>query len=333
MYINDLPLVDTDDEKCLLFADDIAYIQSYAYKIKGKSIPDANELATQKAQIYLNQLEIWMNRWYLTLAPRKCAHLVFSKAANIANDKLDIRIYNEPIPFDVKPKFLGIVFDARLSFKEHNALIKEKVRDRINILKILSFDKHWALPEKFLVNIYKVLVRSVMDYSSIVTTAANKKVIRDLEVLQNEALRVIFKVSLMDHVTTEELLNRAEITSIEERHEELTSKYYEKIFIKNNPLIKSLFESYSKFKKRKLINEDQAIDESGTVDLERLNLIRSTNKKFLEEETHSTILCGAKSFIKDFIIDLGNIDPIGTASVDSLLLAWVPIFSRLLVNK
>ena len=174
IFINYVPLADNECEKCLLFADDIVYMQKFIYKSKGKLLEGTNERATEKAQSYLNQLESWMDRWQLSLAPHKCAQLTFTKATITAADDLNVKIYNVRIPYDPHPKFLGIIFDARLSFSKSNEYIKEKVRDRINILKILSYDKHWSLPETFLINLYKVLVRSIFDYSSLVTIAGNK---------------------------------------------------------------------------------------------------------------------------------------------------------------
>lgn len=143
--------------------------------------------------------------------------------------------------------------------------------------------------------------------------ACASKLLKDLEVLQNESLRIIFKKSLLDHVSCEDLRSWADITSIAKRHEELLTDYYEKVLIKKNPLITELFEKYRSFKLRKIINEELAVNGNGIVDLIKLDLIRKTNISFLAKETHSTTLCGAKSFIKDFLIDRMGPGPIGSA--------------------
>jgi hypothetical protein len=94
---------------------------------------------------------------------------------------------------------------------------------------------------KFLVNIYKVLIRSVTDYASVITVACSSKVIKDLEVLQNESLRIIFKKSLLDHVSCEDLRSCADITTLAERHEELLTDYYEKVLIKKKSVNNGTF--------------------------------------------------------------------------------------------
>ena len=146
-----------------------------------------------------------MNLWHISLAPHKCAQITFSRSNNNEHDDLDIKLYNQKIPYDPSPKFFGITFDKRLNFEKHNQKIAEKVKERINILKVISYDKHWGLNSKFLINIYKVLVLSVMDYTSIITSASSEKVLKDLEVLQNNALRVIFKKSVLNKITVEQL--------------------------------------------------------------------------------------------------------------------------------
>ena len=100
---------------------------------------------------------------------------------------------------------MGIIFDARLSFDAHLISLKEKIRDRINILKILSWDKNWRLKIHFLLNVYKVLVRSLLDYSSIISAACPNDVTKAQEIMQNDALRVIFKKSLLDQVSSDTL--------------------------------------------------------------------------------------------------------------------------------
>ncbi len=141
----------------------------------------------------------------------------------------------------------------------------------------MSYDKGWSLKINFLLSIYKVLVRSVINYANIVTAACNEKVIKDLEVLQNDALRVIYRRSLLDHISVQTLRDWAQIEPIKSRHDTLLNNYYEKCLVSNNPLIKELFENYKNFKTRKIFREGLAMEDDGSIDLEKLNLIRRVN--------------------------------------------------------
>jgi hypothetical protein len=307
IYINTVPLADGQYETTLLFADDIVYRQSFKFKHKNALIPNASTLAVNAAQEYLNKLEYWMNQWRLTLAPRKCAYIIFSKSRSSASEDLELKLYNESIPFERNPKFLGIVFDHRLTFDCHMNSVIKKVNDRLNVLKILSYDKSGCINEHMLVRIYMSLVRSVLDYCCITSTACSKEVTDKCEVIQNSALRIIFKVSLYDHISIETLLARAGITSIARRHETLLERYYEKCLISSNPLIMSLFEEYKEFKRGDFLRESLAIGPGGVVNLESLNLIRLHNKKCLDREIYATTLCKSTPIVRDLLLD--NYDP------------------------
>jgi hypothetical protein len=234
----------------LEFADDIVYRLSFTFREKNKLLKGALNEAQKKAQTYLDKLEGWMNTWRLSLAPRKCAYIIFSKARDVSNDNLDLVLYKEKIPFDASPKFLGIVFDQRLKFDKHLLSVIKKVNERLNILKILSYDKKWNLSEGVLIKVYMSLIRSVLDYCCVTSGACNNDVVNKFEQIQNSALRIIFKVSLIDHVRVDKLRNRAGVTSISLRHSELLERYYERCMISSNPLINSLFDIQGFKKKR-----------------------------------------------------------------------------------
>jgi hypothetical protein len=107
IYINDLPmkrvvgLGNDNNEFSMLFADDICYLLTFKDGEKAKEI----------AQNYLSQLESWMNVWRLSLAPHKCAQIVFSRAKKYDIKELDLKLYEIPIPKEATPKFLGVIFD------------------------------------------------------------------------------------------------------------------------------------------------------------------------------------------------------------------------------
>ena len=120
---------------------------------------------------------------------------IFSKARCTAEDVICLKLYGVQIQYGPSPKFIGIVFDSRLSFGKHLEHLDEKILDRINILKILSYDKNWHLSTTILVRTYKVLLRSVLDYACVTTVACLEKVLNDFETIQNNVLRNIFKIS------------------------------------------------------------------------------------------------------------------------------------------
>jgi hypothetical protein len=71
------------------------------------------------------------------------------------------------------PTFLGIRFDKHLSFKNQLRYLKESCLKRMNVLKVLS-NKSWGLSTETLNNVYNSLIRSLLEYSSIIYPAFSK---------------------------------------------------------------------------------------------------------------------------------------------------------------
>ena len=85
-----------------------------------------------------------------------------------------------------------------------------------------------------------------MDYANVISAACTNQPSKDFEVLQITALIVIYKKSLLDKVSIEQLREWADIESMTERHENLLNDYYGKVIIKGNTLLEALFESFKK---------------------------------------------------------------------------------------
>ena len=123
--------------------------------------------------------------------------------------------------------------------------VKEKCNERLNIIKVLSHSS-WKIDKNTLLQLYKSLVRSLIEYSLFMyplLSITNKKT---LQAIQNNALRIIFKKSIDTKVA--ELHSIGLIETLEERSHNLKVKYLNTAEINNNPLIKDLREDFELFK-------------------------------------------------------------------------------------
>jgi hypothetical protein len=100
------------------------------------------------------------------MAPHKCNYIIFSNK-NISKNSLNIKLYNVKLDKSKNPTFLGLRFDAGMNFNNQINYIIERCYSRLNCIKILS-QKNFKLTKDTLVQIYIALVRSVMEYSSII---------------------------------------------------------------------------------------------------------------------------------------------------------------------
>ena len=73
-----------------------------------------------------------------------------------------LNIYGSPIPVVEEAKFLGLLFDKKLSFIPHIKAFKAKCLKALDILKVLS-STNWGGDRSVLLNLYRSLVRLYMD--------------------------------------------------------------------------------------------------------------------------------------------------------------------------
>ena len=89
-------------------------------------------------------------------------------------------------------KILGITFDKRYSWIQHINSLKNSISPRLNIIKILSHTS-WGSKSHTLIQIYKSLILSKLDYGAFLWSAANKSAIKKLDVIYNAGLRMAIR--------------------------------------------------------------------------------------------------------------------------------------------
>ena len=85
----------------------------------------------------INRIEDWAtnNGFKFSNSKTHCVH--FCKLRRIHNDPV-LYLYGSPIPVVEESKFLGEIFDRKLSFIPHIRYIKAKCLKALNLLKVLS---------------------------------------------------------------------------------------------------------------------------------------------------------------------------------------------------
>ena len=162
-----------------LFADDIE-IHSTA----------ATKWETEKnLQKYLKKIEEWAKQWKLTFSVPKCIAVTFSRRRKKERD-LNLILNNSRITEKNNFKFLGIIFDSRLTWDDHIEYINASLHRRANCIKTLTHGKT-PLQLKLLVRIYTAMIRSKLDYGALILTTIPKTKLKKLETTQNQILRDI----------------------------------------------------------------------------------------------------------------------------------------------
>ena len=159
-----------------LFADDAAIWKT------GKNIKHLE----RKMQTALDYIQSWCDKWGFKISIAKSSFVLFHKGKS---KNVSLSLNGNPLKAQKKVKFLGMIFDSKLTWKDHIDYLVEKCQKRINILKVLSGSK-WGANKETMVIVYKTLVRSLLDYGCIVYNSACDTLKRKLDVIQAQCLRL-----------------------------------------------------------------------------------------------------------------------------------------------
>lgn len=236
VFINDVPLnLKRSQSGSMLFADDLVF-----YQIYNKASVNLNN----KINKHLASIESWLNKWRLKMAPQKCNYIVFSNGVKDDSSLVKVKLYNQVLSPCSYPKFLGIRFDKHLTFKNQISYLKETCIKRLNILKVLVH-KSWHLSHETLMQIYTSLMRSILEYSSILLPTLSYTNMNTLQTIQNSAIRLIFRKKYDTKIT--DLHEIAKVPMLYERFDTLTKRYIVSSILNHNPLICSLRDEFLSF--------------------------------------------------------------------------------------
>ena len=115
-------------------------------------------------------LERWtnMNGFRFSTSKTVCMH--FCRRRGHCPDP-ELWLDREPIPVASETRFLGLVFDRRLTYREHFKILREKCFKAMNILKCVSRTSYGA-DRKTLLLFYRSFIRSKLDYGCFIYDSA-----------------------------------------------------------------------------------------------------------------------------------------------------------------
>lgn len=86
-------------------------------------------------------------------------------------------------------KFLGVIIDKRLDWKEHTKNLKEKCSRQTSVVKSLP-NSTWEANRQTLLKIINALVLSRLDYGCQAYASANETTLHKLEPVINQTIRI-----------------------------------------------------------------------------------------------------------------------------------------------
>jgi len=88
-----------------------------------------------------------------------------------AHPNPELKLNGTLIPVVKQTKFLGVIFDNKLTFLPHIRYLKEKCVKELNLLRVVAHTSRGA-DQQTLLHLYRSLVRFKLDYGSVVYGSA-----------------------------------------------------------------------------------------------------------------------------------------------------------------
>ena len=136
IYVNDLPTPHHKQNSLSQFPDDTA---QWAFSL---NVRNAANLLQQD----LLKLAMWCVKWRIKLNLKKTKVIIFSRSLLTSKSELNLRLYGEPLKIYPQVKFLGIIFDSKLTFQPHFEDILERCNSRYYRLRLLA-NRKWVVAQ------------------------------------------------------------------------------------------------------------------------------------------------------------------------------------------
>ena len=164
--------------RCSLYVDDFALYVSASNAVSACSF-------LQKS---IDAVSEWAGNNGFKFSTTKTVAIRFTKSRK-AEEVPTLTLNGSIIPYESQVKFLGVLFDEKLTWRPHIDDIKLKAKRSLNILKVVSsFD--WGADKRSLLKLYNAVCRSKLDYACQIYSSACKTKLQELDRIHNLGLRI-----------------------------------------------------------------------------------------------------------------------------------------------
>ena len=140
----------------------------------------------------LKKLDAWTRTTGFKFSVDKTKAIVFYKNKRwIKDHAIQLKLGGNTIPIVNQHKFLGIILDKHLNFEAHIEYIRTKCKKSLNLIKKKLANTNWGVDRKSLKLICKTTTLAILDYGCHVYGSATKPVLRRLDPIHNEGLRLV----------------------------------------------------------------------------------------------------------------------------------------------
>lgn len=201
----------------------------------------------QRMNNYIATLEVKLEDKELSLSPQKCEAMWFVKGRR-REQPIKIKIGGQEIDYRENVQYLGISLQLNLKWDLHINSMVNKALTALNTLKIFT-RIWWGADPKSMLVVYKALIRSHLDFGSILYNKLPKRLVEKMDRVQFGALRLC--LGCMKSTPICALMAESGEISLKCRRQILASKFVSKFFsLKQNPLMEIICKLRDRFLQR-----------------------------------------------------------------------------------
>ncbi|GFV53256.1 probable RNA-directed DNA polymerase from transposon X-element [Trichonephila clavipes] len=142
----------------------------------------------RQLQTAVNNILKWCDTNGHSISASKSCCVHFCRKRGIHPDP-EIRIRDIQIPVVPDVRFLGVIFDRRLTFLPHILHLRKRCEKSLNLLKVLS-NTSWGADRPSLLRVYQAIVLSRIDYGCVAYGSACNSTLQKLDPVHHMALRI-----------------------------------------------------------------------------------------------------------------------------------------------
>ncbi|GFU21102.1 RNA-directed DNA polymerase from mobile element jockey [Trichonephila clavipes] len=146
-------------------------------------------------------------------------------------------MYNKQIPWSQEAKYLGIIFDTHLTWKQHILYVRDKFRKiMFKLYPLIGRNSHLSIENKVL--LYTVVMRPILAYASPVWGYAAKTNFNILDTLQNSLIRMI--VNATRYMRNDDIRNALKIKNFKAHIQNIAINFFTDLHTTNNDNMQNL---------------------------------------------------------------------------------------------
>ena len=137
----------------------------------------------------INSTQTWADENGFQFSKSKTVCMHFSNQHSMHAEP-DLKLYGASIPVVTETKFLGVVFDRKLTFAAHIRYLKDRCIKALNLLRVVAH-KDWGADSATLLKLYRTHVRSKLDFGCVVYGSARPSALESPDRVQNDRVQTI----------------------------------------------------------------------------------------------------------------------------------------------